>query len=90
MAAAVIWLRSVGAGALVPLPVAATAVTLPAAAASGGHAMLVRADSALRTRTPAFHPQAAPVAALEARVRRAFDPTGVFETGRFGETDLER
>jgi hypothetical protein len=26
---------------------------------------------------PAFHPEAAPVAALSARVRAAFDPSGV-------------
>ncbi|WP_156678569.1 glycolate oxidase subunit GlcE [Sphingomonas profundi] len=56
-----------------------------AAAAAGGHAMLVRADAAMRAATPAFHPQPGPLAALEARVRRAFDPAGVFETGRFGE-----
>ena len=41
----------------------------------------------LRTRAgsdvPAFHPLAPGLAALEARVRRAFDPAGVFETGRF-------
>jgi glycolate oxidase FAD binding subunit len=55
-----------------------------AAAAAGGHAMLIRADAEMRAVTPALHPQPAPLAALEARVRRAFDPSGVFETGRFG------
>jgi glycolate oxidase FAD binding subunit len=54
-----------------------------AAAAAGGHATLVRGPDSLRTTTPAFHPSASGVAALEARVRRAFDPTGLFETGRF-------
>ncbi|WP_116090473.1 FAD-binding protein [Sphingomonas crusticola] len=54
-----------------------------AAAALGGHAMLIRGDPELRTATPAFHPQPASVAALEERVRRAFDPAGLFETGRF-------
>jgi glycolate oxidase FAD binding subunit len=54
-----------------------------AAVAAGGHAMLVRAPEALRRTVPMSHPQPAPVAALEARVRRAFDPAGVFETGRF-------
>ena len=53
------------------------------AAMAGGHAMLVRASPALRATVPAFHPRPAPVAALEARVRRAFDPAGIFETGRF-------
>ena len=54
-----------------------------AAAAAGGHAMLIRADEAMRATVPAFMPQPGPLAALEQRVRRAFDPAGVFETGRF-------
>jgi len=58
-----------------------------AAAKAAGHAMLVRAPEALRRRVPAFHPQPEPVRALEARVRRAFDPAGVFETGRFLDAD---
>jgi glycolate oxidase FAD binding subunit len=56
-----------------------------AAEAAGGHAMLVRASRSMRASTPAFHPPAPGVGALEARVRRAFDPAGVFETGRFGD-----
>lgn len=54
-----------------------------AAQAAGGHATLVRAPEAFRYNVPMFHPPAAGLAALEARVRRAFDPAGVFETGRF-------
>lgn len=54
-----------------------------AAEAAGGHAMLVRASAAMRARVPALHPQPRALAAMEARVRRAFDPNGVFETGRF-------
>ncbi len=54
-----------------------------AATEAGGHAMLVRGDAALRAHVPAQHPEAAAVMALAARVRRAFDPEGVFETGRF-------
>jgi len=54
-----------------------------AAGSAGGHAILVRGPAALRAVVPAFHPPAAGVAALETRVRRAFDPMGVFETGRF-------
>lgn len=54
-----------------------------AAAASSGHAMLVRAPDAVRAATPMQHPRQSGVAALEARVRRSFDPAGVFETGRF-------
>jgi len=48
-----------------------------------GHAMLMRADPVMRGAVPAFHPQPPALAALEERVRRAFDPAGVFETGRF-------
>ena len=58
-----------------------------AALEAGGHAMLVRAPEAMRAAIPALHPQPAGVAALEARVRRAFDPQGVFETGRFLDAD---
>lgn len=50
---------------------------------AGGHAMLVRGPAELRASAPAFHPQPPTLAALEERVRRAFDPSGVFETGRF-------
>ena len=55
------------------------------AAAAGGHATLVRGPAELRSCVPALHPPTPGVAALEARVRRAFDPSGVFETGRFLE-----
>lgn len=54
-----------------------------AAIAAGGHAMLVRADATMLSAVPTLHPQFPQVAALEDRVRRAFDPAGVFETGRF-------
>ena len=50
---------------------------------AGGHATLIRATAEVRARIPAFHPPQAGVAALEERVRRAFDPAGLFETGRF-------
>ncbi|WP_084582366.1 FAD-binding protein [Sphingomonas azotifigens] len=53
------------------------------ARAAGGEALLLRAPDAVRATIPAQHPRAPGVAALEARVRRAFDPDGVFETGRF-------
>jgi glycolate oxidase FAD binding subunit len=56
-------------------------------AKAGGHAMLVRAPEALRRTVPALHPQPEPVRALEARVRRAFDPAGLFETGRLLDAD---
>lgn len=55
-----------------------------AAARLGGHATLLRGPEALRNAVPTFQPAAPAVASLEERVRRAFDPAGVFETGRFG------
>lgn len=51
--------------------------------AAGGDAMLIRAPAAMRAAIPAQHPRSSGVTALEARVRRAFDPDGLFETGRF-------
>ncbi|MGD9812434.1 MAG: glycolate oxidase subunit GlcE [Sphingobium sp.] len=51
---------------------------------AGGHAMLLRAPPEMRQLVPALHPQHARITALETRLRRAFDPAGVFETGRFG------
>jgi glycolate oxidase FAD binding subunit len=58
-------------------------VVRQAAAQAGGHAQLWRAPEPLRAQVAPFHPQPAGLAALEERVRRAFDPNGVFETGRF-------
>lgn len=72
------------AGGLVWLASTADPATIRATAdAAGGHAMLVRASDAIRDTVPTLHPQPAALAAIEARVRRAFDPNGVFETGRF-------
>lgn len=51
----------------------------------GGEADLVSAPCALRRRIAALHPRAPGVAALEQRVRRAFDPLDIFATGRFRE-----
>ena len=53
------------------------------AAQAGGHAILARAPAQLRARVPALHPQPPAIEALSRRVRRAFDPLGVFETNRF-------
>ncbi|KRB79885.1 FAD-linked oxidase [Sphingomonas sp. Root710] len=61
------------------------ALVRAAAERAGGHATLVRAPAPLRETVPAQHPAAPGVAALESRIRRAFDPMGVFETGRFGD-----
>ena len=72
-----LWLEWRDAGAVDPAEVRA------AAESARGHAMLLRAPEALRRRVPAQHPRPAPLMALEARVRAAFDPVGVFETGRW-------
>jgi glycolate oxidase FAD binding subunit len=53
------------------------------AEAAAGHATLIRAPAAIRAHVPALHPEQSGVAALAQRVRRAFDPSGLFETGRF-------
>ncbi len=49
-----------------------------------GHATLVRAADAIRARTPIFHPQAAPLAALSRRVKASFDPMNLLNRGRLG------
>lgn len=48
----------------------------------GGHATLVRAPDAVRAAVPVFEPPAAPVAALSARLKAAFDPHGILNPGR--------
>ncbi|GAA0317543.1 FAD-binding protein [Sphingomonas oligophenolica] len=55
------------------------------AAKLGGEAKLARAPAEMRAHIPVFHPRQSGVAMLEQRVRRAFDPAGVFVTGRFME-----
>lgn len=72
------------AGALIWISLEGHAVRIRETAESlGGHAMLVRAARDLRNTVPALHPRTPAVTALEARIRRAFDPAGVFETARF-------
>ena len=58
-----------------------------AAAAQGGHAMLVRAPVDLRAQIAALHPEDAGLAALSARVRAGFDPAGILSPDRFGGLD---
>ena len=52
------------------------------AAVGPGHATLVRAPEALRASIDVFHPQAAALAALAARVKDAFDPQHILNPGR--------
>lgn len=53
-----------------------------ARAGQGGHATLVRADPELRARVPVFQPQPEALAALSARLKSQFDPSGVLNPGR--------
>jgi glycolate oxidase FAD binding subunit len=54
------------------------AMVRAAAQKLGGHAALYRGDG------PAFEPLHGPLAALNARVKAAFDPNGVLNPGRMG------
>lgn len=65
-----------------PASSAATAIRQLAEIA-GGHATLIDAPGEIRSVTPALHPEPVSMAALSGRVRHAFDPAGVFDTGRF-------
>lgn len=51
---------------------------------AGGHATLVRASEEARRGVPVFQPEAPAVAALSARIREKFDPSGMFNPGRMG------
>jgi glycolate oxidase FAD binding subunit len=50
----------------------------------GGHATLMRATDDERRAIPVFEPQAPIVAALSARIRKKFDPAGMFNPGKIG------
>ena len=52
--------------------------------ATGGHATLIRAPEAVRVAVPVFQPQSAALIALAARVKKSFDPKGLFNPGRMG------
>jgi glycolate oxidase FAD binding subunit len=51
-------------------------------AAVSGHATLLRAPEDVRRAVDVFPPQAAGVAALEDRIRHAFDPKIILNRGR--------
>jgi len=53
-----------------------------AVAAIGGHATLIRADSAVRAAVDVFEPESAAVRGLSQRVKESFDPRGLFNPGR--------
>jgi glycolate dehydrogenase FAD-binding subunit len=77
------WIFDWGGGLVWAVTAADADFVRTAAAAAGGHAALIRADAQTRAVIPALHPPSPGVSALEASVRRAFDPAGVFENGRF-------
>jgi FAD/FMN-containing dehydrogenases len=73
-------------GALVWIALDNTGTTVrEVAAALGGEATLIRAEASMRAQVPALHPRPQGLSELEQRVRRAFDPQGVFATDRFVE-----
>jgi glycolate oxidase FAD binding subunit len=51
-------------------------------ALKSGHATLFRSDDETRMTEAVFSPQPEPLAALTERVKRAFDPKGIFNPGR--------
>jgi glycolate oxidase FAD binding subunit len=53
-----------------------------AALRAGGHATLFRADAATRAATPVFTPLDPVLARIHARLKKSFDPHGVFNRGR--------
>ena len=53
-----------------------------AVARAGGHAALIRAPEALRRTCPVFQPPPPGLAALSARIKEAFDPGAVLNSGR--------
>ena len=61
---------------------AGEAAVRAAARAAGGHATLVRAEAPMRAARAVFQPQTTGLAALSARIKRAFDPAGVLNPGR--------
>jgi glycolate oxidase FAD binding subunit len=52
------------------------------AKAAGGHATLVRAPDQIRLAVDVFAPPAAPLMALQAKLKRSFDPDGILNPGR--------
>ncbi len=61
---------------------AAQGVVRGAVAGGGGHATLIRAPEEIRRRVPVFHPRDPGLAALNARVKKGFDPRGILNPGR--------
>ena len=61
---------------------AGAAVIRGAIAPCGGHATLIRAPAAIRSRVPVFQPAPPALAALSARIKHGFDPHHILNRGR--------
>jgi glycolate oxidase FAD binding subunit len=62
------------------------AATIAASAKDqGGHAMLIRASADYRAGAFTFGGRQGPLAAMTARVKQAFDPANILNTGRLGD-----
>jgi glycolate oxidase FAD binding subunit len=68
--------------ALPPTADAGAGLVRARVAAAAGHATLLRASDDIRRAVDVFQPQAPGVAALEERVRHAFDPRSILNRGR--------
>ena len=66
----------------VPAGSSGAATIRPAVQAVGGHATVIRAGETIRAAEPVFEPPPAPLAALAARIKEAFDPSGLLNPGR--------
>jgi glycolate oxidase FAD binding subunit len=64
---------------------AGAAIVRAAVKQAGGHATLIVAPESVRASTPVFEPLEGPLAALNARIKRGFDPRGVLNPGRMHE-----
>ena len=54
----------------------------------GGHATLMRGTERHRRDVGVFQPQAAPLAALARRIKTAFDPEDILNSGKMGKTGI--
>lgn len=63
-------------------PGAAHQIVRGALSKCGGHATLIRADSAVRANVPVFQPQTDAMAALVQRIKNGFDPHQILNPGR--------
>ncbi len=68
--------------AVPPSPDAFATSVRGAVAAAGGHAMLFRADAAMRAAVPAFAPLDAGLAKLNRAIKANFDPLAILNPGR--------